>query len=115
MRCSETGVAGRLGGGFAAAGARAPIGLGLAVVLRAFALLAGDRSGAPFAPFAAFLRVVTVLRVVPALLRAALPTGGFLRVVLALPLTFFFVFLFAIGVSLALTAFCKSSSALLEQ
>ena len=83
-----------------ASDARAPIGLGLPVVLRVFALLAAR---APFATrFAGFLRVV------PALLRAALPTGGFLRVVLdlvlALPLTFFFVLPFAIAISLTLTA-----------
>src|SRR5690242_14493559 len=70
------------------------------MVLRVFALLALDRSRAPFAtPFAGLLRVV------PAFLRAALPSAGFLRIVLALPLTFFFVVLFAIGVSLAPTAF----------
>jgi hypothetical protein len=96
MRCSdEIGVAGRLGGGLVAAGARARVGLGLLAVLAGFALLAVDRRVGLFAVlFAVFFRVVAVFP------RAALPTVRFLRVALALPLTFFLAFLVAIATSL---------------
>jgi len=111
MRCSdEIGVAGRLGGGLVASEGLAPIGLGLpAVVLEDFVLLAVDRRRAFFTVrFGALFRLVLVF------LRAALPTVrflrvGFLRVGLALLLTFFLVFLVAIATSLPLTEIAFSS------
>jgi hypothetical protein len=98
-RCSdEIGVAGRLGGGLVASAGRAPIGLGFpAVVLGDFVFLAVDRRRAFFT-----VRFGALFRLVLAFLRAALPTVRFLRVGLALLLTFFFVFLVAIATSLPL-------------
>src|SRR5262245_38806985 len=98
MRCSnEIGVAGRLGSGLVAVGTRAPIGLDLPAALGGFGLLAVDRRSALIAVF-----FVAFFRLVPVFLRAALPPVRFLRMSLALLLTFFLVVLVAIAASVTL-------------
>src|SRR5262249_58889547 len=92
MRCSnEIGVAGRLGNGLVAVGARAPIGLDLPAGLGGFSLLAVDPRGGLFAGFFFFLFLVR-----SGLFCPAFSPRPFFFLALAFFFFFFFFFFFVL-------------------